>query len=212
LKNIGDYGGLGKAMKKINSMLMTLYDKNGIERIVDLLKDLNIKIYSTGGTFEFLRGYGLDLVNTADLNDYSSILSGRVKSLHPRIFGGIVSERNKGHLEELNANSIPVIDCVVVDLYPFQETRKVTRDEEKLIEKIDIGGITLIRAAAKHYKNIVVIPSRNQYPVLEAILEKGGESDLQLRRSLALDSFRVTSKSDSDISSFYADEYQFTAP
>lgn len=194
-------------MKIIESMLISVFHKEDIERIVEPLKKTNIKVYSTGGTFLFLKSKNLEVTNIEEVTGYGPILSGRVKTLHPKIFGGIVSERTNPHRDELRQHGIPAIDCVVVDLYPFEETQKITQNEDELIAKIDIGGVALIRAAAKHYKNIVVIPSKAQYSALEKILEGGGGTDRLLRKRLALEAFKVAKQYDTAISSFYNEEF-----
>ncbi|MBI4356732.1 MAG: hypothetical protein HY559_02480 [Gammaproteobacteria bacterium] len=193
-------------MKTIESMLISIFHKEGMDRIIELLKKTNIKIYSTGGTFLFLKSKDLKVTNIEEVTGYPPILSGRVKTLHPKILGGIVAERIDSHIKELNQYAIPRIDCVVVDLYPFEETQKITHNEDALIEKIDIGGISLIRAAAKNYKNVVVIPSKKQYPILERILENGGMSKRIPRKQLGLAAFRVAAQYDTAISNFYNEE------
>ena len=133
---------------------------------------MDVKIYSTGGTFNFITDLGIPAEKVEDLTSYPSILGGRVKTLHPSVFGGILARReNNDDLEQLSKYKIPEIDLVIVDLYPFEETLKSTDNEEEIIEKIDIGGISLIRAAAKNYNDVLVVSGREQYPDLRSLLE-----------------------------------------
>ena len=135
--------------KKIKSALISVFDKGGLDKVISLLKDSDITVYSTGGTYKHLEDNGLQPRKVEDLTSYPSILDGRVKTLHPKVFGGILARREEDHLSQLSKYEIPEIDLVVVDLYPFEDTVKNTDDETKIIEKVDIGGIALIRAAAK---------------------------------------------------------------
>ena len=160
-------------MKKINSALISVYHKDGLENIIEIFKKHNVTIYSTGGTQKFIENLGAKVEPVEDLTSYPSILDGRVKTLHPKVFGGILARREENHLAQLAQYEIPEIDCVIVDLYPFEETVKSTNDESTIIEKIDIGGISLIRAAAKNYKDVVVVPSISDYSYFEKALEEG---------------------------------------
>jgi len=135
---------------RINSALISVYNKDGLEPLVRLIHDLGIVIYSTGGTQEYIETLGIPVVSVETITGYPSILGGRVKTLHPKVFGGILAIRNEDHLSQLAHFQIPVIDLVVVDLYPFEETVRNTQDEQEIIEKMDIGSISLIPAAAKH--------------------------------------------------------------
>jgi len=145
-------------MLKIKSALISVFDKNGLEPIVKKLQDLNVKIYSTGGTEVYLKQLGVSVIKVEDITGYPSILGGRVKTLHPKVFGGILNRSgNKDDINDLENYSIPKIDLVIVDLYPFEKTLKSGESEQNIIEKIDIGGISLIRAAAKNFKDIVCI-------------------------------------------------------
>ena len=136
--------------KKINSALISVFYKDGLDQIVRALDDLGVKIYSTGGTFTFIKEQCIAAEKVEDLTTYPSILGGRVKTLHPSVFGGILARRgNENDLEQIARYNIPEIDLVIVDLYPFEETVRSVNDEQEIIEKIDIGGISLIRAAAK---------------------------------------------------------------
>ena len=199
-------------MKKIKSILISVFHKDGLNKIIDLLKTRDdISVYSTGGTFHFLESQGLTVQKIEDLTGYPSILDGRVKTLHPKIFGGILAERKDDHQKQLHLYHIPEIDCVVVDLYPFEDTRASTSDEKKIIDKIDIGGISLIRAAAKNYKDVVVIPSKDSYEDLEMFLDsQDGGSDLSQRKELARKAFSISSHYDTVIHSYFNEELKDT--
>ena len=146
--------------KKIQSALISVFSKDGIKPIVDELRKRNVTIYSTGGTFEYIDRLGHEVIKVESVTDYPSILGGRVKTLHPKIFGGILSRRElEEDIQEIEKYNIPEIDLVIVDLYPFEETVKSGGTENEIIEKIDIGGIALIRAAAKNYKDVSCISS-----------------------------------------------------
>ena len=190
--------------KKIRSALISVYHKDGLDDILPLLKDQQIKIYSTGGTQKLLEGAGIDVHSVEDLTSYPSILDGRVKTLHPKVFGGILAKREKDHQDQLAQFDIPEIDLVVVDLYPFEQTLKETDDESSIIEKIDIGGISLIRAAAKNYKDIVVIPSKEQYKDLFNILSQNqGITSEEDRKELAMKAFQISSHYDTCIFTYF---------
>ncbi len=192
------------ATKKIKSALISVYDKGGLDNIIASLKKSKIKIYSTGGTYRHLEEHGLKPKKVEDLTSYPSILDGRVKTLHPKIFGGILARREEEHLSQLTNYEIPEIDLVVVDLYPFEETVKSTDDEAQIIEKIDIGGIALIRAAAKNFNDVVIIPSKNQYKDLERILgEQDASTSIDERKRLAAESFAISSHYDTAIFSYF---------
>lgn len=193
--------------KSIKTALISVYHKDGLENIIEGLKVHDITVYTTGGTYDFLNNRGLDLRKVEDLTSYPSILDGRVKTLHPKIFGGILAKREADHLSQLEQYDIPTLDLVVVDLYPFEETVKETTDEDTIIEKIDIGGISLIRAAAKNFKDVVVIPSKAQYSHLEAILNQQTPStSLEDRKSLAAASFEISSGYDTAIHQYMANK------
>lgn len=193
-------------MEKINSALISVYHKDGLSDIVRLLSALNITIYSTGGTYSFIKDLGIEAIAVESITDYPSILGGRVKTLHPKIFGGILGRR--GHLqdeEHFKQYEIPPIDLVIVDLYPFEETVASTTNEQEIIEKIDIGGISLIRAAAKNFKDVLIIPSVNEYAVLKNLLEtKKGFSSIEDRKILARRAFDVSSHYDTAIYQYFA--------
>ncbi|MEE9373183.1 MAG: bifunctional phosphoribosylaminoimidazolecarboxamide formyltransferase/IMP cyclohydrolase [Saprospiraceae bacterium] len=195
-------------MKKINSILISVFHKDGLSNIIEHLKtNSHIAIYSTGGTYSFLQSQGLSVKKVEDLTSYPSILDGRVKTLHPKIFGGILAERKGDHLSQLKKYEIPEIDCVVVDLYPFEDTKAQSNDESEIIEKIDIGGIALIRAAAKNYKDVVVISSKDSYDRLEMMLaEQSAASSQEQRKELARRAFSVSSHYDTAIHNHFNEE------
>lgn len=191
--------------KKISSALISVYYKENLDPIVRLLERLDIKIFSTGGTQKFIEDMGVAVTPVEAITDYPSILGGRVKTLHPKIFGGILSRRElESDQKEVADYAIPSIDLVIVDLYPFEETVKATTDEAEIIEKIDIGGISLIRAAAKNFKDVTIISSREQYPQLEALLEeKQGYTDIEDRRLFAAEAFDISSHYDTAIFNYF---------
>ena len=172
--------------KKITCALISVFYKEGLDNIVRTLHELKVKIYSTGGTFNFIKEMGIPAEKVEDLTTYPSILGGRVKTLHPSVFGGILARReNKEDMEQVARYRIPEIDLVIVDLYPFEQTVKSITDENEIIEKIDIGGISLIRAAAKNYNDVLVVSGREQYPALLSLLkEKNGITDLPRKKTL----------------------------
>jgi len=191
--------------KRITSALISVYYKEGLEDIVRKLSELNVKLYSTGGTFSFISDLGIVAGKVEDLTSYPSILGGRVKTLHPNVFGGILARReNQGDLEQLAKYKIPEIDLVIVDLYPFEETVKTSDKEEDIIEKIDIGGISLIRAAAKNYNDVLIVSGREQYADLFSILtEKKGITSLSERRKFAAKAFMTSSHYDTAIFKYF---------
>ncbi|MCY7291697.1 MAG: bifunctional phosphoribosylaminoimidazolecarboxamide formyltransferase/IMP cyclohydrolase PurH, partial [Ferruginibacter sp.] len=174
--------------KRIQTALISVFCKDGLEQIIQLLHTLNITIYSTGGTQEFIEKLGVSCVPVEALTGYPSILGGRVKTLHPKVFGGILGKRNDGvHVMEMKEHDIPEIDLVIVDLYPFEETVAETTDEKLIIEKIDIGGPSMIRAAAKNHVDVVVVASKKEYRLLEELLKnQNGETSLEQRRTFAI--------------------------
>jgi phosphoribosylaminoimidazolecarboxamide formyltransferase/IMP cyclohydrolase len=187
-------------IKKIKSALISVYTKDGLAPIAKKLHELGVTIFSTGGTQKFIEDQGVPVVAVESLTTYPSILDGRVKTLHPKVFGGILARREDNHLQQLDQYEIPEIDLVIVDLYPFEDTVASTDDEDLIIEKIDIGGIALIRAAAKNYKDVVVVPSRNEYGMLSDLLEaKNGETDENDRKIFARRAFKVSSHYDTAI-------------
>lgn len=177
--------------RSIKSALISVFYKDGLEPIVRKLNELGVTIYSTGGTQTFVENLGIPCVPVEDVTSYPSILGGRVKTLHPKVFGGILARRDfeddQKHVQEFE---IPLLDLVIVDLYPFEETVKSTTDEKAIIEKIDIGGVSLIRAAAKNHKDVCIVASRNQYgELLELLNTKNGETALEDRRKMAAAAF-----------------------
>ncbi len=193
-------------MKQINSALISVFHKNRLEEIVRILNELGITIYSTGGTFDYIDGLGAKATKVEALTDYPSILGGRVKTLHPKVFGGILGRReNESDMAQFLEYGIPEIDLVIVDLYPFEKTVASTDHEQEIIEKIDIGGISLIRAAAKNYKDVLIVPSSESYDDLISLLnEKEGKTTLEDRRLFAAEAFNVSSHYDSAIYKYFA--------
>ena len=191
--------------KKIQSALISVYHKEGLDVIVKCLKDYGVKIYSTGGTYSFIESLGIEAIKIEDLTGYPSILDGRVKTLHPKVFGGILSIRdNDEHMIQTEEYEIPPIDLVIVDLYPFEKTVENETDESLIIEKIDIGGISLIRAAAKNYKDVLVVSNREQYHKLNSLLEENKcHTDIENRKQFALESFAISSGYDSAIFNWF---------
>ncbi len=192
--------------KKIKTALISVYHKDGIDEICTKLNELGIDIISTGGTKSFIEEMDVPVKSVEELTSYPSILGGRVKTLHPKIFGGILSRRDEAlDNEQIQQYAIPEIDLVIVDLYPFEQTVASGAGEQDIIEKIDIGGISLIRAAAKNFKDVVIIPSQNQYSVLLEILEGGGETNIEQRKELAMKAFDISSHYDTAIFNFFND-------
>ena len=192
-------------MKKIQSALISVFYKDGLEEIVHLLNKLGVIIYSTGGTQDFIEKLGVKCVPVESLTSYPAILGGRVKTLHPSIFGGILAKRaDEVHLAEMKEHHIPEIDLVIVDLYPFEETVANTTDEKLIIEKIDIGGPSMIRAAAKNHADVVVVAAKNDYSMLRDLLQsQQGEFSLEQRRTFAVKAFDVCTHYDNAISSYF---------
>ena len=191
--------------KKINSALISVFYKDGLEKIINHLNKLDVTIYSTGGTQDFIEKLGVKCVPVESLTSYPSILGGRVKTLHPSVFGGILGKRNdEVHVAEMKEYNIPEMDLVIVDLYPFEETVKSTTDESLIIEKIDIGGPSMIRAAAKNHRDVVVVAAKNDYGLLEEMLEnQNGDTTLEQRRMFAIKAFDVCTAYDNAISAYF---------
>ena len=191
--------------KKIKSALISVFYKEGLDRIAKELQQLGITIYSTGGTEKFIKDLGIECVPVESLTTYPSILGGRVKTLHPAVFGGILGRRDlEQDLNEMKQFNIPEIDLVIVDLYPFEETLAATTDEKQIIEKIDIGGPSMIRAAAKNFKDLVVIAAKDDYAGFEKLLlDQKGETTLEQRRHFAAKAFEVVMKYDIAISNYF---------
>ena len=191
-------------VKKIQSALISVFHKEGLEDIILELQKLGVTIYSTGGTQRYIEKLGVPVKTVENLTSYPSILDGRVKTLHPKVFGGILARREEAHRAQLEQYEIPEIDLVIVDLYPFEETVASTDDEATIIEKIDIGGISLIRAAAKNFKDVACVPSKNEYPMLAELLkEKQGFLDMADRKELARRAFKVSSNYDVAIFNYF---------
>lgn len=197
-------------MKKISSALISVFNKNKIEHLCQILSDNNVKIYSTGGTYEYINNLGIKIDKVEDLTTFPSILNGRVKTLHPKIFGGILRTNSKSDIYESKKYKIPEIDLVVVDLYPFEEAVKNSNSHEDIIEKIDIGGISLIRAASKNYENVVCISSIDQYNGLINILKNDCKTDILYRKKLAFEAFKKSSDYDSKISLYLSNDNSST--
>lgn len=191
--------------KTIKSALISVFSKDGLEPIVRQLNDQGVTIYSTGGTETFIKNLGIDVVPVEDVTSYPSILGGRVKTLHPKIFGGILNRQsNSSDIKELADFEIPQIDLVIVDLYPFEKTVASGADHQDIIEKIDIGGISLIRAAAKNYADVVCLSSMEDYAeFLELLKEKDGETSEEDRKHFAAKAFNVSSHYDSAIFNYF---------
>ncbi|WP_267739754.1 bifunctional phosphoribosylaminoimidazolecarboxamide formyltransferase/IMP cyclohydrolase [Myroides injenensis] len=194
--------------KKIKSALISVFDKNGLAPIVQELHKHNVTIYSTGGTETFIKELGIPVVAVEDVTSYPSILGGRVKTLHPKIFGGILNRQdNAQDVAQMQEFDIPQIDLVIVDLYPFEKTVASGASEADIIEKIDIGGISLIRAAAKNFKDTVIVPSVNEYELfLNMITENQGATTLEQRKLLATRAFKTSSHYDTAIFNYFNQE------
>ena len=192
--------------KRIGSALISVYHKDGLEAIVRELHRLQVQLYSTGGTQEFIAGLGIPVTPVEDLTSYPSILGGRVKTLHPKVFGGILGRRDlASDVAQLEEYAIPPIDLVIVDLYPFEATVAAGGSEQAIIEKIDIGGISLIRAGAKNHADVVIVASQVQYPeLLRMLTEQEGSTSLAQRKRLAAQAFGVSSHYDSAIHNWLA--------
>ena len=203
--------------KQIKRALISVYHKERLDLIIKKLHDEGVSFLSTGGTKTFIESQGIPCEAVEELTTYPSILGGRVKTLHPKVFGGILARRDvEKDAEQLTEYQIPEIDLVIVDLYPFEATVAAGADEKNVIEKIDIGGISLIRAAAKNYKDVVILASQDQYmPFLELINQSGAETTLEERRWFAKEAFAVTSHYDSAIFNYFdgedASAFRFTA-
>ena len=192
--------------KKIKTALISVFYKDGLEEILSLLHNDGVKFLSTGGTRSFIESLGYECEAVEDLTGYPSILGGRVKTLHPKVFGGILNRRdNEGDREQIAKYEIPEIDLVIVDLYPFSATVASGAPEADIIEKIDIGGISLIRAAAKNYNDVIIVASKAQYaPLAEMLRRNGAESSLDERRWFAGQAFAVSSGYDTDIFNYFS--------
>ncbi|MBO0938093.1 bifunctional phosphoribosylaminoimidazolecarboxamide formyltransferase/IMP cyclohydrolase [Fibrella sp. HMF5335] len=190
---------------KISAALLSVYYKDGLEPIVRLLYEQGVTLYSTGGTQTFIEQLGVPVTPVESLTGYPSIFGGRVKTLHPAVFGGILYRRdNEGDIDQAQQHNIPAIDMTVVDLYPFEETVASGASADEIIEKIDIGGISLIRAGAKNFQDSLIVSSRNQYAdVLRILTETNGQPDLDTRRRYAMEAFATTSHYDTAIHAYF---------
>ncbi len=199
--------------KKITSALISVFSKDGLGPIVKKLKEQNVKIYSTGGTEKFINDLGIEVIAVEDLTDYPSILGGRVKTLHPKVFGGILNRQdNESDIAEMEQYNIPQLDAVIVDLYPFEKTVASGASETDIIEKIDIGGISLIRAAAKNFKDTICVSSVDDYAeFLELISANDGKISLKDRKRFAAKSFNVSSNYDTAIFNYFNSEEKLPA-
>lgn len=195
------------AKKTIKNALISVFHKEGLEPIVKQLVKHGVNIYSTGGTQTYLEELGAAVLPVEELTSYPSILGGRVKTLHPKVFGGILGRREEQNdLLQLEEYEIPEIDLVIVDLYPFEDTVASGAPEQDIIEKIDIGGISLIRAAAKNFKDVVIIPSKDQYAALAGLIADGASTTLEDRKAFAKAAFAVSSHYDTAIHRYFAGE------
>lgn len=192
--------------KKIKTALVSVFHKDGLDELLAKLNEEGVKFLSTGGTQKFIESLGYECEKVEEVTTYPSILGGRVKTLHPKIFGGILARRdNEGDQEQMKEYEIPSIDLVIVDLYPFEQTVASGASDAEIIEKIDIGGISLIRAGAKNFKDVVIVPSKTEYGVLLDILKKkGAETDIEDRKMFAERAFGVSSHYDTAIHAWFA--------
>lgn len=191
--------------KKIKTALVSVFHKDGLDELLKELNNQGVKFLSTGGTQSFIESLGYECQAVEDLTTYPSILGGRVKTLHPKVFGGILGRReNEGDKEQMAKYEIPDIDLVIVDLYPFEQTVASGASQADIIEKIDIGGISLIRAGAKNFNDVVIIPSKAEYPILLDIVKKqGAATTLDQRRDFATRAFGVSSHYDTAINAWF---------
>ncbi len=192
--------------KRIKRALVSVFHKDGLDAIIKSLHEQGVEILSTGGTQTFIESLGIPCNKVEDLTTYPSILGGRVKTLHPKVFGGILGRRSlEDDKAQMAKYEIPEIDLVIVDLYPFEQTVASGASEADIIEKIDIGGISLIRAAAKNFADVVIVPSKAEYQPLKDILDKqGAETTLEQRRWFATQAFGVSSHYDTAIHGWFA--------
>ena len=191
-------------IKTIRTALISVYHKDGLEEILAALHREGVKLLSTGGTQKFIESLGYPCQRVEDVTAYPSILGGRVETLHPKIFGGILSRRGLAEDEaEILKYAISPIDLVIVDLYPFEATVASGATSAEIIEKIDIGGISLIRAGAKNFKDVVIIPSKSEYAALTDILQEGAQTTIEQRRRFAARAFEVSSQYDTAIHAWF---------
>ncbi len=200
--------------KTIKSALISVFHKDGLAPIVQKLNELNVTIYSTGGTEKFIKELGINVVPVEDVTSYPSILGGRVKTLHPKVFGGILNRQDhEGDVAEMQEYNIPQLDLVIVDLYPFEKTVASGAPEQDIVEKIDIGGISLIRASAKNFKDTFTVSSMEQYDEFLEFYQKTMETtSIEQRKKFAAKSFNVSSHYDTAIFNYFnEDEVVFKA-
>ena len=192
-------------IKTIKTALISVFHKDGLDKLLAKLNEEGVKFLSTGGTQKFIESLGYECQTVESVTTYPSILGGRVKTLHPKVFGGILARReNEGDLAQMKEFGIPSIDLVVVDLYPFEQTVASGASEADIIEKIDIGGISLIRAGAKNFKDVVIIPSKAEYSVLlDKLNKKGAKTDIEDRKMFAERAFGVSSHYDTAIHNWF---------
>ena len=192
--------------KKIKTALVSVFHKDGLDELLAKLSQEGVKCLSTGGTQKFIESLGYECQTVESVTSYPSILGGRVKTLHPKVFGGILARRdNEGDIDQMAQYEIPAIDLVIVDLYPFAQTVGSRASDADIIEKIDIGGISLIRAGAKNFKDVVIVPSKAEYGVLLDILNsKGAQTDIEDRKMFAERAFGVSSHYDTAIHEWFA--------
>ena len=192
-------------IKTIKTALISVFHKDGLDKLLAKLNEEGVKFLSTGGTQKFIESLGYECQTVESVTTYPSILGGRVKTLHPKVFGGILARReNEGDIAQMKEYEIPSIDLVVVDLYPFEQTVASGASEADIIEKIDIGGISLIRAGAKNFKDVIIIPSKAEYSVLLDILnKKGAKTDIEDRKMFAERAFGVSSHYDTAIHNWF---------
>ncbi len=191
--------------KRIKRALVSVFHKDGLDVILRKLHEEGVQLLSTGGTQAFIESLGIPCQKVEEVTSYPSILGGRVKTLHPKIFGGILGRRDlEGDQQQMEQYEIPEIDLVIVDLYPFEQTVASGASEADIIEKIDIGGISLIRAGAKNFKDVVIVPSKAEYqPLLEILEKQGAETTLEQRRWFAGQAFATSSHYDTAIHSYF---------
>lgn len=193
------------ATKKIKTALVSVFHKDGLDELLAKLNEEGVRFLSTGGTQQFIESLGYECQKVEDVTSYPSILGGRVKTLHPKVFGGILARRdNEGDQEQMSQYEIPTIDLVIVDLYPFEQTVASGASEADIIEKIDIGGISLIRAGAKNFKDVVIVPSKAEYSMLLDIIKKNGaQTEIEERKAFAARAFGVSSHYDTAIHEWF---------
>jgi len=193
-------------IKQMKTALISVFHKDGLDNLLAKLHEEGVKFLSTGGTQQFIESLGYECQTVESVTSYPSILGGRVKTLHPKVFGGILGRRdNDGDREQMKQYEIPEIDLVIVDLYPFEQTVASGASDADIIEKIDIGGISLIRAGAKNFNDVVIVPSKEEYSVLLDILNKNGaQTTLEERKLFATKAFGVSSRYDTAIHAWFS--------